>query len=102
MPEEKSGNTAAMRAALEAVKKVGYPHNFQREAYHIRSYCEEITEAVRQCIAALEEPPRRCDLPDCATYGAAVRKMEEEAEDCEDPLEWILETVDANREETEE
>ena len=44
---------AKMREALEAVKRVGYPHNFQREAYHIRSYCEEITAAIRKCMDAL-------------------------------------------------
>ena len=55
------GNAAKMRAALEAVVKVGYPHNFQREAPHIRGYCYEITTAIEKCFAALSAPPRNCD-----------------------------------------
>ena len=51
-----------MREALEAVKRVGYPHNFQREAYHIRSYCEEITAAIRKCMEALSAPARNCEV----------------------------------------
>ena len=49
------GNAAAMREALEAVVKVGYPHNFQKEAPHIRAYCYEITTAIKKCFAALAE-----------------------------------------------
>ena len=45
--------TAKLRDALDAVVKVGYPHNFQREAYHIRSYCEDMTAAIRKCFNAL-------------------------------------------------
>lgn len=56
------GNNKAMREALEAVVKVGYPHNFQREAPHIRGYCYEITTAIKKCFAALTEPPRNCDM----------------------------------------
>ena len=52
------GNAAAMREALEAVVKVGYPHNFQNEAQHIREYCYEITTAIKKCFAALSAPPR--------------------------------------------
>ena len=55
------GNAAAMREALEAVVKVGYPHNFQHEAPHIREYCYEITAAIKKCFAALSAPPRNCD-----------------------------------------
>ena len=60
------GNAAKMREALEAVVKVGYPHNFQREAPHIRGYCYEITTAIEKCFAALAEPPRNCDMPEVA------------------------------------
>lgn len=56
------GNTAKMREALEAVVKVGYPHNFQHEAPHISGYCYEITAAIKQCFAALAEPARNCDV----------------------------------------
>ena len=56
------GNAAAMREALEAVVKVGYPHNFQKEAPHIRAYCYEITTAIKKCFAALSSPPRNCDV----------------------------------------
>ena len=56
------GNAAAMREALEAVVKVGYPHNFQKEAPHIRAYCYEITTAIKKCFAALSAPPRNCDV----------------------------------------
>lgn len=47
------GNAAKIREALEAVVKVGYPHNFQEEAPHIRAYCYEITTAIKKCFAAL-------------------------------------------------
>lgn len=60
------GNAAKMREALEAVVKVGYPHNFQREAPHIRGYCYEITTAIEKCFAALSAPPRNCDRFDNA------------------------------------
>ena len=56
------GNAAKMRDALEAVVKVGYPHNFQKEAYHIREYCYEITTAIKKCFASLASPPRNCDV----------------------------------------
>ena len=56
------GNAAAMREALEAIVKVGYPHNFQREAPHIRGYCYEITDAINKCFAALAKPSRNCDV----------------------------------------
>lgn len=59
---EAVGNAAAIRSALEAVVKVGYPHNFQREAPHIRGYCYEITTAIEKCFAALSAPARNCDL----------------------------------------
>jgi hypothetical protein len=56
------GNAAAMYEALKAVVKVGYPHNFQHEAPHIRGYCYEITTAINKCFAALATPPRNCDI----------------------------------------
>jgi hypothetical protein len=56
------GNAAAMYEALKAVVKVGYPHNFQHEAPHIRGYCYEITTAIDKCFAALATPPRNCDI----------------------------------------
>jgi hypothetical protein len=59
---DRSGNVAKMFEALEAVVKVGYPHNFQREAPHIRVYCYEITTAIEKCFAALAEPLRNCDV----------------------------------------
>ena len=55
-------NAAKMREALEAVVKVGYPHNFQNEAPHIRGYCYEITTAIKKCFATLSAPPRNCDV----------------------------------------
>ena len=56
------GNAAKMREALEAVVKVGYPHNFQKESPHIRGYCHEITTAIKKCFDALSSPPRNCDV----------------------------------------
>lgn len=50
-------NVAAMREALEAIVKVGYPHNFQHEAPHISGYCYEITDAITKCLEALAAPP---------------------------------------------
>jgi len=55
-------NVKKMREALDAVVAVGYPHNFQREAPHIRGYCYEITEAIEKCFAALSSTPRNCDV----------------------------------------
>lgn len=49
-------NAAKMREALEAVVKVGYPHNFQREAPHISGYCYDITKAITKCFDALSAP----------------------------------------------
>ena len=57
----KPSNAAAMREALESIVKVGYPHNFQHEAPHIRGYCYEITDAINKCFAALAKPSRNCD-----------------------------------------
>lgn len=56
------GNAAKMREALDAVVKVGYPHNFQNESPHIRGYCCEITTAIKKCFDALSAPPRNCDV----------------------------------------
>ena len=56
------GNAAKMREAVEAVVKVGYPHNLQKEAQHIRAYCYEITTAIKKCFAALSSSPRNCDV----------------------------------------
>ena len=53
------GDCAKLR---EAVVDVGYPHNFQREAPHIRGYCYDITRAIEKCFAALAAPPRNCDV----------------------------------------
>lgn len=54
-------NAATLREAVEAIVRVGYPHNFQHEAPHIRGYCYDITKAIDKCFAALAKPPRNCD-----------------------------------------
>lgn len=59
---QQEDNTAKLREAVEAVVAVGYPHNFQIEAPHIRGYCYEITPAIRKCFDALSASPRNCDL----------------------------------------
>ena len=51
------GDCAKLREAVVAVVDVGYPHNFQKEAPHIRGYCYDITRAVEKCFAALAAPP---------------------------------------------
>ena len=56
------GDRAKLREAVKAVVDVGYPHNFQREAPHIRGYCYDITRAIEKCFAALAAPPRNCDV----------------------------------------
>ena len=56
------GNAAKLREAVKAVVDVGYPHNFQKEAPHIRGYCYDITRAIEKCFAALAAPPRNCDV----------------------------------------
>jgi hypothetical protein len=56
------GDCAKLREAVKAVVDVGYPHNFQREAPHIRGYCYDITRAIEKCFAALAAPPRNCDV----------------------------------------
>ena len=58
---KKLGNAVKLREAVKAVVDVGYPHNFQIEAPHIRGYCYEITEAIKKCFAALAAPVRNCD-----------------------------------------
>ncbi len=61
------GNAAKLREAVKAVVDVGYPHNFQVEAPHIRGYCYDITRAIEKCFAALAAKPRNCDLYSSAT-----------------------------------
>jgi hypothetical protein len=71
------GNAAEMYEALKAVVKVGYPHNFQHEAPHIRGYCYEITTAIDKCFAALAAPPRNCDV------GTEIDQRKRYAEMCQ-------------------
>lgn len=68
------GNGAKMRAAIEAVIEVGYPHNFQRENPNIRGYCYDITKAIKKCFDALAMPPRNCDV---GTPREQERRMDE-------------------------
>ena len=84
------GNAAEMREAVEAVVKVGYPHNFQNEAYHIREYCYEITTAIKKCFAALAAPPRNCDRPECATSKEAQDVWRKEDGGKTAYYEWLL------------
>lgn len=56
------GDAAKLREAVKAVVDVGYPHNFQKEAPHIRGYCYDITRAIDKCFAAIAAPPRNCDV----------------------------------------
>ena len=86
------GNAAKIREALEAVVKVGYPHNFQKEAYHIREYCYEITTAIKKCFAALSSPPRNCDRPECATTKEAQDVWIKEDGGKTAYYEWLLAT----------
>ena len=86
------GNAAKMRDALEAVVKVGYPHNFQNEAQHIREYCYEITTAIKKCFAALSSPHRNCDRPECATTKAAQDVWRKEDGGKTAYYEWLLAT----------
>lgn len=86
------GNAAKMREALEAVVTVGYPHNFQNEAYHIREYCYEITTAIKKCFAALYSPPRNCDRPECATTKEAQDVWSKEDGGKTAYYEWLLAT----------
>ena len=58
---DSNGDAAKLREAVKAVVDVGYPHNFQKEAPHIREYCYDITRAINKCFAALVAPPRNCD-----------------------------------------
>ena len=85
-------NAAKIREALEAIVKVGYPHNFQKEAYHIREYCYEITTAIKKCFAALSSPPRNCDRPECATTKAAQDAWRKEDGGKTAYYEWLLTT----------
>lgn len=70
-----ASNVQKMREALETVVKVGYPHNFQREAPHIREYCYDITEAIKKCFAALSAPPRQCDVGTAKEQWSRFEKM---------------------------
>ena len=86
------GNAAKMREALEAVVKVGYPHNFQKESPHIRGYCHEITTAIKKCFDALSSPPRNCDRHECATTKAAQDVWRKEDGGKTAYYEWLLAT----------
>ena len=85
-------NAAAMREAVEAVVKVGYPHNFQKEAPHIRGYCCEISTAIKKCFDALSSPPRNCDRHECATTKAAQDVWRKEDGGKTAYYEWLLAT----------
>ena len=80
------GNAAKMREALEAVVKVGYPHNFQKEAYHIREYCYEITTAIKKCFASLASPPRNCDV---LSKAEVLEILKDRSFSKEDTIEWL-------------
>lgn len=79
-------NAAAMREALEAVVKVGYPHNFQKEAPHIRGYCCEISTAIKKCFAALSSPPRNCDV---LSKDEVLETLKDRSFSKEDTIEWL-------------
>ena len=64
------GDCAKLREAVKAVVDVGYPHNFQREAPHIRGYCYDITRAIEKCFAALAALK---DCPDIFRTSEAIR-----------------------------
>ena len=80
------GNAAAMREALEAVVKVGYPHNFQKESPHIRGYCYEITTAIKKCFAALSSPQRNCDV---LSKDEVLEMLKDRSFSKEDTIEWL-------------
>ena len=84
------GNVEKIREALEAVVKVEYPHNFTNESPNIRFYCYEIAKAIAKCFAALAEPPRNCDRPECATSKAAQDVWRKEDGGKTAYYEWLL------------
>lgn len=47
----------------------------------------------RAALDAPLKPWRNCDRAECLTYGAAIRTFEEEAEDGDDIVEWLLAPV---------
>lgn len=53
-------------------------------------YKSDVAEVIANARAALAETPRNCDRPECLTYGDAIRTLEEECEDCDDPVKWLL------------
>lgn len=82
---EQLSNTAALRKALMSVRDAIYHHSLTGQL------CIASDVPVDKIIdEALAETPRNCDRPECATYGDAVRTLEEEVDDCEDPMEWLL------------
>ena len=80
------GNAAAMREAVEAVVKVGYPHNFQKESPHIRGYCHEITTAIKKCFDALSAPQRNCDV---LSKDEVLETLKDRSFSKEDTIEWL-------------
>lgn len=81
------GSVQKVREAVKAVVDVGYPHNFQHEAPHIRGYCYDITRAIHKCFAALSAPPRNCDVGTADEQAERFRKfckMDYISEDCPD------------------
>lgn len=95
--QEKSapvGNAAAMRAAREAIVKVGYPHNFQHEAPHIRGYCYDITKAITKCFEALAATPRNCDA---FSKAEVLKVLEDRSFSKEDTIEWLYSTAEERK-----
>ena len=82
------GNAAKLREAVKAVVDVGYPHNFQKEAPHIRGYCYDITRAIDKCFAVLSAPPRNCDA---FSKAEVLEVLEYRSFSKEDTIEWLFE-----------
>ena len=85
------GNAAEMHKALENIVKVGYPHNFQHEAPHIRGYCYDITDAITKCFEALAAAPRNCDV---FSKAEVLKVLDDRSFSKEDTIEWLYSTAE--------
>ena len=84
------GNAARMRAAL--INAYYAMFKFIKTPYY--EY-EEMSIALDAAKAALDEPPRNCDRPECATTKAAQEVWRKEDGGKTAYYEWLLETSTA-------
>lgn len=87
------GNAAKMREAL--INAYYAMFKFIKTPY---AECDEMAFALDEAKAALDEPPRNCDRPECATSKSAQEVWRQEDGGKTAYYEWILATSTAKGE----